>query len=461
VGRRDGQIFTERDAAFVETLARQAALALEHLQYYEMLRGKVELANRDLREAYDLLLEQSVKLTAAVESIDNALIVADERGRVIFANAASERILGRASPALGQDIAEALRTSGQHQLALLVDELDESNAAREADDAPLSREVVCDNASEITSDSAGAETEPAETAHRVLSVNVTRLLGSDRLLGKMLVVADVTAQRELDNMKSDFVSYVAHELRTPLTTILGYASLLDEDTGDYTVSMRGEMASAIMRHCRRLNRMISELLDVSRLEAGRQLSLHLEAVDVVTLCERVLDGTRAMIGDYQKLQLVFECEQRELEVWADADRLEQVITNLISNAVKYSPDGGTVTLRLQERDEFVEIMVQDTGMGLSPSSSRNCSRSSIARPMLRHAASKAPGWGSTWSSNLWRLWQATLQYRVSKMLAPPSLLRCPGPLQRSPLHRIQTSPVFLPNCHPTCCGSKFKFNNRE
>jgi signal transduction histidine kinase len=312
------------------------------------------------------LLEQSVKLTAAVESIDNALIVADERGRVIFANAASERILGRASPALGQDIAEALRTSGQHQLALLVDELDESNAAREADDAPLSREIVCDNASEITSDTAGAETEPAETAHRVLSVNVTRLLGSDRLLGKMLVVADVTAQRELDNMKSDFVSYVAHELRTPLTTILGYASLLDEDTGDYTVSMRGEMASAIMRHCRRLNRMISELLDVSRLEAGRQLSLHLEAVDVVTLCERVLDGTRAMIGDYQKLQLVFECEQRELEVWADADRLEQVITNLISNAVKYSPDGGTVTLRLQERDEFVGIMVQDTGMGLSP-----------------------------------------------------------------------------------------------
>jgi CHASE2 domain-containing sensor protein len=157
VGRRDRRLFTERDAAFLETLARQAALALEHLQYYEMLRGKVELANRDLREAYSLLLEQSVKLTAAVESIDNALIVADENGHVIFANAASERILGRAAPALGEDMILSLRQSGQHQLAALVAELDGPVAGDAADETPLSREIVCDNAREMNGESAHGE----------------------------------------------------------------------------------------------------------------------------------------------------------------------------------------------------------------------------------------------------------------------------------------------------------------
>ncbi|HEX8236634.1 MAG TPA: CHASE2 domain-containing protein [Abditibacteriaceae bacterium] len=365
IGRRDKRLFTERDATFLETLARQSALALEHLQYYEMLRGKVELANRDLREAYDLLLEQSVKLTAAVESIDNALIVADENGHVVFVNAASERILGRASPTLGQSITGALRAGGQHQLATLICELDGSGTAGEADDAPLSREIVCDDTPETGNRGEYAETERSDTARRVLSANVTRLLGAERPLGQMLVVADVTAQRELDNLKSDFVSYVAHELRTPLTTILGYASLLNEDTGDYTVSMRGEMANAIVRHCRRLNRMISELLDVSRMEAGRELSLRLEAVDVVTLCEGVLDGARATIGDYQNLHLVFACEQSPIFACADEDRVEQIVTNLVSNAVKYSPDGGTITLRLKETMKFVEISVQDTGMGMS------------------------------------------------------------------------------------------------
>jgi signal transduction histidine kinase len=366
IGRRDGRLFTERDAAFLETLARQAALALEHLQYYEILRGKVELANRDLREAYDLLLEQSVKLTAAVESIDNALVVADESGRVIFANAASERILGQAAPALGQHITEALRESGHHQLASLVDELGARQAAREADDVPLSREIVCDNPHAANSDGNSTEEQHTDVARRVLSANVTLLAGAERPLGQMLVVADVTAQRELDNLKSDFVSYVAHELRTPLTTILGYASLLEEDTGEYTISVRGEMASAIMRHCRRLNRMISELLDVSRIEAGRQLSLRLAAVDLVALCEGVLDGIRASFNNSQNLQLIFEAEQRALYVCADADRLEQIVTNLVSNAVKYSPDGGTVTLRLKEKTQKVEMSVQDTGMGMSP-----------------------------------------------------------------------------------------------
>jgi signal transduction histidine kinase/CHASE2 domain-containing sensor protein len=361
-GRRDGRLFTQRDAAFLETLARQSALALEHLQYYEMLRGRVELANRDLREAYDLLFEQSVKLTAAVESIDNALIVADESGRVIFANAASERILGRASPSLGQPITEALRESGQHQLAALFDELGGGDTSG---DAPLSREIVCYNTHTINSNGAFAEQEHTDTPRRVLSANVTRLVGAERPLGQMLVVADVTAQRELDNMKSDFVSYVAHELRTPLTTILGYASLLNEDKGDYTTSMRGEMASAIMRHCRRLNRMISELLDIARLEAGRELPLRLEAVDAAALCEEVLNGTRASISDHQNLKLVFECEQRPLCVCADADRLEQVVINLVSNAVKYSPDGGTVTLRLTQHQQKVELTVHDTGMGMS------------------------------------------------------------------------------------------------
>ena len=443
LGRQDDSAFTARDAALLETLAEQAALALEHLELYERLRGRVELANRDLRDAYAVMAEQSVKLFAAVESIDDALIVSDENGHAIFVNPASRRILGGAAPALGQSVPDALRDSGYDELAALftplpsalmaapttalqngaaldhqarngqAENIETQNSlpqnglpqndvrlaprdanpreenigangntpygADEAHDGKIVCEVVLEavmgrdeagTANDDGRDGSGArlgEGDPdVNTARRVLAAQFTPLQGdAGRSLGAMLVVADVTVQRELDSMKSDFVSYVAHELRTPLTTILGYASLLQDDRGQIKPGQRSSMTEEIVRQCSRLNRMISELLDVSRLDAGRGIVLRRETMDVAELCERVLEGARAALHDPNFVTLEFSCNHRPLLFSADADRLEQVVTNLVSNAVKYSPDGGTVSLELHDGYDAVTLRVADTGMGMT------------------------------------------------------------------------------------------------
>ncbi len=409
IGRQDDGAFTARDAALLETLADQASLALEHLELYERLRGRVELANRDLRDAYAVMAEQSVKLFAAVESIDDALIVSDENGHAIFVNPASRRILGGAAPALGQCVPDALRDSGLPEFAALFrpppaalqngvakndvqfaphearphDEGANANGtasynADEAHDGKIVCEVVreavagrdetsSENGDGKHGDISADGNNNADTARRVLAAQFTPLQGdAGRSLGAMLVVADVTVQRELDAMKSDFVSYVAHELRTPLTTILGYASLLQSDRGQIKPGQRSSMTEEIVRQCSRLNRMISELLDVSRLDAGRGIVLRRETVDVAELCERVLQGARAALYDPTFVTLEFICNNRPLLISADADRLEQVVTNLVSNAVKYSPDGGTVSLELHDGYDAVTLRVVDTGMGMTP-----------------------------------------------------------------------------------------------
>jgi signal transduction histidine kinase/CHASE2 domain-containing sensor protein len=374
VGRREGGAFTARDATLLQTLAEQAVLALNNLEYYERLRGRVELANRDLRGAYRILMEQSAKLTAAVESIDDALIISDENGRAIFVNAACERVLPDAALTLGEDVAATLHRSGLDDLAGLFDAA--ATQASRRDDSKLTCEVV------IESNSGN----DYATSRRILAAQLTPLIGrqpnraddgdverssfESSLLGAMLVVADVTAQRELDKMKTDFVSYVAHELRTPLTTILGYASLLHGRNGRFPTEQQGEMAGAIMQHCSRLNRMITELLDISRVESGHALALRRERFDLAELCERVLANQRTVLDDPATFTLQLQCDRRPVIISADVDRLEQIVTNLISNAIKYSLDGGVVTITLKESDGNVILRVTDTGMGMTPEQQR-------------------------------------------------------------------------------------------
>ena len=129
---------------------------------------------------------------------------------------------------------------------------------------------------------------------RMVSAQLTPLAGeSGKLIGAMLLVADVTAQRHLDQMKTDFVSFVAHKLRSPLGAILGYASLLQQYS-NADVETRDEMAGSIVRQCHRLNRLIGDLLDISRLESGRTIDLCRENVELRGMTEKVLDAQRAL-----------------------------------------------------------------------------------------------------------------------------------------------------------------------
>lgn len=192
-------------------------------------------------------------------------------------------------------------------------------------------------------------------------------LERDQLLEAQRAAADSLAAqnaqlRELDRMKDQLVSSVSHELRTPLTSLGGYIEmLLEGEAGELTADQR-HFAEIIDRNCRRLNRMIDDILFVARVDAGR-LSLELGWVDVAAVAAASVEtvSARAQQGEVAVDLTVAEPVP---QVWADQVRLGQMFDNLLSNAVKFTPPGGAVRIEVDGADDIVRVTVEDTGMGI-------------------------------------------------------------------------------------------------
>jgi signal transduction histidine kinase len=191
------------------------------------------------------------------------------------------------------------------------------------------------------------------------------IIGEDgRTTGYVTLLHDASEEAELDRLKSEFVGIVSHELRTPLTSIKGSVDLLlDDETGRLNPTQR-RFLSTIRRSSDRLINLVNDLLDLSRLEAGRvQLDVHpVDARHVVEDTARNLENLFA-----SKRQAVhIDCAANVPPILADRQRMEQVLINLLGNASKYTPEGGEVCVAVRRVEDQVEIAVSDTGPGLSP-----------------------------------------------------------------------------------------------
>jgi signal transduction histidine kinase len=170
------------------------------------------------------------------------------------------------------------------------------------------------------------------------------------------------AIQEANRLKTEFVSMVSHELRTPLTSIQGYAELLLED--DQIAEAHCESLTIVKKNSDRLLGLINDLLDLSRMEAGR-VDLHRTSLDLARLIPEVAGSLRPLI-DAKRQRLRLDLGELLPAVWADADRVTQILTNLISNAHKYTLVEGSITVAARRDDGFVRVDVSDTGVGLSP-----------------------------------------------------------------------------------------------
>lgn len=182
-------------------------------------------------------------------------------------------------------------------------------------------------------------------------------------VGRLFTFADVTRERAVDRMKSEFVALVSHELRTPLTSITGYLELvLGGEVGEVTEEQRAFL-DIVRSNADRLKALINELLDVSRIESGK-VELRRGPVDVARLIGDVASSLRPQIAKKQQ-SLRLELPEGLPVISADADRLVQVLTNLLSNAHKYTPEGGQITCAASIGPESVRIEVRDTGIGMT------------------------------------------------------------------------------------------------
>jgi signal transduction histidine kinase len=195
--------------------------------------------------------------------------------------------------------------------------------------------------------------------------NELRLLQEElRRRNQELQAANAELER-LDELKSVFVSVAAHELRTPLTSVLGYLEvLLDGDEGALTASQR-EYLGVIQGSAQRLQRITSELLDVTRIEAGR-VELVLQPTDLRSVVEAVISEYRTQ-SEAKDQQLTWEFLSQLPLALCDRGRAQQIVGNLLSNAIKYTPHGGHVGVAVAQAEEagFLKLSVTDTGVGIS------------------------------------------------------------------------------------------------
>jgi PAS domain S-box-containing protein len=187
-----------------------------------------------------------------------------------------------------------------------------------------------------------------------------RLTAVDLPSGALTIclLRDISDQRAAERMRHEFTAMVSHELNTPVTTIKGLAQRMRRGQ-----RFDEENVSTIIRQAEHLTRLVSDLLDVSQLEAGGHLHLHRRSLDMVALARAIRAQASASTSRH-----TVRCEAAEEALLADADRdrVMQVLQNLLSNAIKYSPDGGEIVVRVARRGDAAEVTVSDQGVGIPP-----------------------------------------------------------------------------------------------
>ena len=198
---------------------------------------------------------------------------------------------------------------------------------------------------------------------RILQVHAVPLRLGPGETGVAMVLHDITALRQLEQVRTEFVANVSHELRTPLTAIQGYLETLLGGAMEDPAHAR-RFLEVVFRHTERLGRLLNDLTDLSNIELGR-VSLHRGPVDVAEVVEGTLDIIRAK-AEAGGVRLAARLPDDLPKVQADRDRLAQILINLVDNAVKYTPGGGSVTVEGTAGAGLVEVAVVDTGVGIPP-----------------------------------------------------------------------------------------------
>src|SRR5947208_1421964 len=195
--------------------------------------------------------------------------------------------------------------------------------------------------------------------HREIDVTVSpAVLTSDGAqVGLVIVLHDITAARELERAKDELIAMVSHELRTPLASLVGFSELLL--SREFAEAQRKQYLETMLNEGRRLTDLINEFLDLQRMEGG-YTRLNLGPADLPTLISRAV----ATAGDNPQTPIEVSMAQDLPLVVADANAILQVLINLLSNARKYSPGGGTIVVEAKVRDNAVEVSIRDHGLGI-------------------------------------------------------------------------------------------------
>jgi signal transduction histidine kinase len=343
-----GQIVEGLDAGANDYLAKPYA--------DEELRARVQSLHRTA-----LLLERATKAEETVRTLlanaPDALLVVDAQGKITYVNAEAQRAFGDAAPALvGTTIEQFLPDFAYRNISI----------------------------------GPGASLLPLPDVHfgqRIYSPSV-RILPTDTAARTTVALRDVTERRRIERRRLDFYSVMAHDLRSPLNAMLIRADLLQK-------GRRGTLSAEVLAELRKFEasirammKMIKDFLDLARME-GAGYKIDREPLDLPALVSGIVDEVRPVV-EASGLTLGWAPPtDRSMQLVGDRHRLGQVVTNLLGNAIKFTPPGGRIDVAVRELEELYEVSVTDTGRGIAPEAVPTL----FERFTRAGAAPSGPGWG--------------------------------------------------------------------
>ncbi|PWB77514.1 MAG: hypothetical protein C3F07_01965 [Anaerolineales bacterium] len=312
VAYKKQKVFTEADIRFITTLASQAALAVANIRLFLA----VEASRRQLE--------------AVLNSTPDPVLVTDASNRLIMANPAAGQLLG-VSIRRGErpDLERTIQVKSLYDLLL-------------------------------ASSDEGRTSEVKMPDGKTYLATASAMTAEGRMVGRVCIMRDVSQLKEIDTLKSDFVSTVSHDLRSPLTLMRGYATML-EMAGDLNEQQKS-YAKMIVQGVDNMAKLVNNLLDLGRIDFG--VGLQVENIPVLDILERVTSGLQLQ-AKQKNISLGVEIP-RDMPHAIEADQalLHQAFYNLVENAIKYTPEGGEVTVHVQTSPSTLTFAIQDSGIGI-------------------------------------------------------------------------------------------------
>ena len=323
---------------------RVAERAGELIKVNESLSREIaerSLAQLALSEALSEMRDDKEKISGILRSVDDGLLVVDSSNQIVLMNTPAEKILAiPQKEALGKDLFRVIENADLNETFTRL----------------LSHEALSSHNSEFPFSDAGQEL--------IYHARTSHLRDEDETIhGTVILMQNVTQERKLESMKAEFLAMAAHELSTPLATIIGYADLLaGEHAPDLTPEIQNESLAFIHDKANALSRIVDDLLDISRAESGQQLSINKVSFD---LCQNL----ESMVKNYDEMHtghsILLEGCALDSDVYADPVRIGQVLDNIMSNAVKYTPPGGQILVDCKIENNSFRVEISDNGIGMS------------------------------------------------------------------------------------------------
>lgn len=290
--------------------------------------------NSRLKHSYATIEEERWKLSSVLSNMSDGVIATDNEGSITLMNEAAGILLGsNPDDMIGDDLLDILQLD---EKLIDISELQDSGS------------MIIDFSE---------ENQPF-----LIRASFSTVMDDEgAITGFITVLHDVTEDEKVEQERRDFVSNVSHELRTPLTTMKSYIEALTEGAWK-DEDIAPKFLDVTQNETERMIRMVNDLLQLSKMDAD-EYPLHKEKTDFVSYFHKIIDRFEMNIPE--TITINRDIPNKRYSVWIDKDKMTQVLDNIISNAIKYSPEGGKIILRLESKRHYLLITVQDEGMGIA------------------------------------------------------------------------------------------------